>query len=319
LNHSIRLLCTICQTTTLYIQKNELHPCTMLFSTPFGTLFPAFGGGGVMSGVIALGMLVGLVMALTGAGGGVLAVPLLVFTTGLAVQEVAPVGLLAVALAAILGAVLGLRTGDVRYKAALLMGLVGLICSPLGFWTARQVDTQLLGVSFAVVLVWVALNAFRSSKFPAVSEIDAPPEGSKSKCPCIRNPVTGRFIWTWPCATALVASGAVAGFLSGLLGVGGGFVLVPALQRFTNLSVQSVAVTSLAVISMVSTAGVLNSTKAGEFNAEIGIAFAAAAAVGMLAGRLISSKIPQVVLKKSFGVLCLVVAVLMLVRNFGVF
>lgn len=67
-----------------------------------------------MIGTLALGLLVGLVMALTGAGGGVLAVPLLVFTTGLPVQEVSPIGLLAVGLAATLGAVLGLRAGEDR-------------------------------------------------------------------------------------------------------------------------------------------------------------------------------------------------------------
>ncbi len=268
-----------------------------------------------MLGILALGLLIGLIMALTGAGGGVLAVPLLVFSTGLAVQEVAPIGLLAVGLAAMLGAALGLRAGEVRYKAAMLMGTVGLLCSPLGFWTARQVDTRILGLAFAVVLMWVAFNAFRSSKNSLQNAIDAPPEGAKSNCPCIRNPATGRFIWTWPCARALMASGAVAGFLSGLLGVGGGFVLVPALQRFTNLSVQSVTVTSLAVISMVSAVGVLNSAGAGEFNVEIGVTFSAAAAVGMLGGRMISSKLPGPHLKKAFGLMCLVVAVLMIVKN----
>lgn len=268
-----------------------------------------------MLGILALGLLIGLVMALTGAGGGVLAVPMLVFATGLAVQEVSSVGLLAVGLAATLGAILGLRAGEVRYKAAMLMGFVGLLSSPLGFWTARQVDTQTLGLAFALVLVWVAFNAFRTSNNSTLNAIDAPPEGEKSDCPCIRNPLTGRFVWTWPCARALIASGAIAGFLSGLLGVGGGFVLVPALQRFTNLTIQSVTVTSLAVIAIVSTAGVLNSVGTGEFNAEIGITFAAAAAFGMLVGRLISNRLPGAHLKKAFGAMCLVVAVLMVIKN----
>ena len=129
------------------------------------------------------------------------------------------------------------------------------------------------------------------------------------------DPETGRFIWTWPCARALIFSGAVAGFLSGLLGVGGGFVLVPALQRFTNLTVQSITVTSLAVIAIVSTFGVLNSIGAGAFNYEIGITFSAAALTGMLTGRLVSNKLPSAHLKKAFGVMCIVVAALMLIKN----
>lgn len=268
-----------------------------------------------MMGTLALGLLVGLVMALTGAGGGVLAVPLLVFTTGLAVQEVSPIGLLAVGLAATLGAILGLRAGEVRYKAASLMGFVGLLFSPIGFWVAQRVDTQVLGLAFSVVLLWVALNAFRGAANSELNVIDAPPDGEKSNCPCIRNPATGRFIWTWPCARALMFSGAVAGFLSGLLGVGGGFVLVPALQRFTNLTVQSVTVTSLAVIAIVSTFGVLNSVSAGAFNYEIGITFSAAALTGMLGGRMISNKLPGAHLKRAFGAMCIVVSVLMVLKN----
>lgn len=268
-----------------------------------------------MLSILTLGLLIGLVMALTGAGGGVLAVPLLVVSTGLAVQEVSPVGLLAVGLAATLGAALGFRAGQVRYKAAMLMGFIGLIFSPLGFWAARQVDTQILGLVFAMLLVWVAFNAFRGSNNSTSNAIDAPPTGSISSCPCIQNPSTGRFIWTWPCARALIASGAIAGFLSGLLGVGGGFVLVPALQRFTNLTVQSITVTSLAVIAIVSAAGVLNSATSGEFNVDVGVTFAAAAAVGMLGGRLISNRLPGAHLRKAFGAMCLVVAVLMVLKN----
>ena len=268
-----------------------------------------------MLGILALGLLIGLIMALTGAGGGVLAVPLLVFSTGLAVQEVAPIGLLAVGLAATLGAALGLRAGEVRYKAAMLMGFVGLLFSPLGFWIARQVDTRILGLVFATVLVWVAFNAFRGSNNSALNAIDAPPEGAISNCPCVRNPSTGRFIWTWPCARALIVSGAIAGFLSGLLGVGGGFVLVPALQRFTNLTIQSVTVTSLAVIAIVSTFGVINSVTVGVFNFEIGITFSAAALTGMVAGRMVSNRMPSAQLKKAFGAMCVVVSVLMVIKN----
>ena len=269
----------------------------------------------MMIGILALGLLVGLIMALTGAGGGVLAVPLLVFTTGLTVQEISPIGLLAVGLAATLGAVLGLRAGQVRYKAAILMGFVGLLISPLGFWVAGRVDTQILGLAFSAVLLWVAFNAFRGSSDTEMNVIDAPTDSGKSKCPCICNAETGRFIWTWPCARALMFSGAIAGFLSGLLGVGGGFVLVPALQRFTDLTVQSVTVTSLAVIAIVSIFGVLNSVGAGTFNYEIGIVFSAAAITGMMGGRLISNKLPNAHLKKAFGVMCIVVAALMVIKN----
>lgn len=268
-----------------------------------------------MTAIICLGIAVGLVMGLTGAGGGVLAVPLLVFLTGLPVQSVAPIGLLAVSVAAAMAAIIGLKAGQVRYKAAMLMGAVGLAGSPAGFWLAQRTDPKALGLGFALVLVWVAFNAFRTSTATGADSIDAPPEAARSSCPCIQSHVTGRFVWTWPCARALVFSGAAAGFLSGLLGVGGGFVLIPALQRFTNLNNQSVTLTSLAVIAIVSAFGVLNSAGAGVFNYEIGIPFALAAMAGMLTARQVAMKIPAHHLKRTFGLLCLVVAGLMLVRN----
>ena len=71
---------------------------------------------------LLMGAAVGIVLALTGAGGGILAVPLLVFGLHLQMSQAAPVGLLAVGLAASVGALLGLREGVVRYRAALLIG-----------------------------------------------------------------------------------------------------------------------------------------------------------------------------------------------------
>ena len=70
---------------------------------------------------LALGLAVGLILALTCAGGGILAVPLLVFGTHIGMAQAGPIGLLAVGMAACLGAVLGLRAGVVRYRAAVLV------------------------------------------------------------------------------------------------------------------------------------------------------------------------------------------------------
>ncbi|HEX4842857.1 MAG TPA: sulfite exporter TauE/SafE family protein [Limnobacter sp.] len=264
-----------------------------------------------------LGLAIGAVMGLTGAGGGVLAVPLLVYALGMSVQSAAPIGLLAVGLAAVLGAALGLKAGEVRYKAAALMGTVGLLASPVGLWAASLTDTRVLSALFAVVLIWVAYNAFRYRPTQGLVEIDTPQEDIKSTCPCVRNPKTGRFVWTWPCARALAGSGALAGFMSGLLGVGGGFVLVPALQRFTDLTLQSVTVTSLAVIAIVSTFGVINSASGGAFDMQLAFVFSTGAMAGMLTGRALSGRMPIHYLKWSFGLVCLGVAALMVGKAMG--
>jgi len=75
---------------------------------------------------VGLGLIVGIILALTGAGGGLLAVPLLVFGVGLRVSEAVPISLLAIGMAAMLGAGLGLKSGTVRYKAVLLMAETGM-------------------------------------------------------------------------------------------------------------------------------------------------------------------------------------------------
>ena len=76
---------------------------------------------------LGLGVAIGVILALTGAGGGILAVPALVFGVRLGMAQAGPVGLLAVGMAAALGAVLGLRNGTVRYRAALLISLAGMM------------------------------------------------------------------------------------------------------------------------------------------------------------------------------------------------
>jgi uncharacterized membrane protein YfcA len=85
-----------------------------------------------MGASLILGALVGVIMGLTGAGGGILAVPLLVFGLHLTVASAAPLGLLAVGIAAAMGAAVGLRAGVVRYRAALLIALTGIVFNPLG-------------------------------------------------------------------------------------------------------------------------------------------------------------------------------------------
>ncbi|WP_312151358.1 sulfite exporter TauE/SafE family protein, partial [Pseudomonas sp.] len=105
-----------------------------------------------------LGTIIGAVLALTGAGGGILAVPLLVFGLGLTMVEAAPVGLLAVGLAAAVGAVLGLRQGLVRYRAALFIAVIGIVAAPFGLMLAHSLPNTPLALVFAVVLVYACLR-----------------------------------------------------------------------------------------------------------------------------------------------------------------
>lgn len=261
--------------------------------------------------VLALGLAVGVILALTGAGGGILAVPLLVFGIQMSVAQAGPIGLLAVGMAAALGAVLGLREGIVRYRAAMLIAASGMLLSPLGLWLAHRLDNRWLSVLFALILLLVAFRTFRqATRTPAAGAAHVP-----SPHPCKRDAATGRFIWTNSCARALALSGTVAGLLSGLLGVGGGFVMVPALQRYTDLAMRSVVATSLAVIALVSVTGVVTSAATGGMAWSVALPFSAGALAGMLGGRMVSARLAGPHLQIGFALVSAAVAVGMIVKS----
>ncbi len=261
----------------------------------------------------ALGAVVGLLLALTGAGGGILAVPLLVFALHLGVAAAAPVGLLAVGLAAAMSATLGLRDGIVRYRAALLMGGLAMVLAPLGVLAAQRVPNTPLTIAFAAVLAVAAWRMWQRARHAA----DGHDGVTRAALPCVLDARDGRLVWTRPCAQALAFTGVVAGVLSGLLGVGGGFVIVPALTRFTELSARSVVATSLAVIALASVGGVGAAAWHGAIAWDIALPFAIGSVAASLLARLIATHVAGPRLQQGFAIVSAGVALLLLVRGLG--
>lgn len=258
-----------------------------------------------------LGLAVGFVLALTGAGGAIIAVPLLVFGLHLTMAQAAPVGLLAVAVAAGLGALLGWRAKVLRYRAAAVMAAAGLLASPAGLWLGQRLPNAPLTVLFAVVLAavaWRTLNlATRELRGEAVNRPAAPP--------CRLDPSEGRLHWNLPCARALLAAGGAAGFLSGLLGVGGGFVLVPTLLAFTDLPMKAVLATTMGVLALVSAGVVFHAGVSGQVPWAIALPFAGGAVAGLLGGRLFAGRLSGPRLQQGFAILSMLIAAAMLIRT----
>ncbi|MGH2420640.1 sulfite exporter TauE/SafE family protein [Pseudomonas sp. C 49-2] len=259
-----------------------------------------------------LGLLMGLVMGLTGAGGGILGVPALVLGLGLSMTQAAPVSLLAVGAAAAVGAVDGLRHGLVRYRAALLIALLGALFSPVGVFLAHQLPEALLMGLFSGLMVLVAWRMLqREKREDGPSGHGTASWGQKN---CMLDQQTGRFAWTAKCSATLAALGAVTGAVSGLLGVGGGFLIVPAFKQLTDVQMRGIVATSLMVISLLSLVGVAGAFHAGVRIESVGWVFIGASIVGMLAGRRLCSVIPARTLQMGFASLCVLVAVGMLVK-----
>ena len=267
-----------------------------------------------MTGIsLALGAIVGLILALTGAGGGILAVPLLVFGLRLSIMQAAPVGLIAVGAASALGAALGIREGLVRYRAAALIGLIGMVIAPVGVLLAGIIPNNPLTIAFACLLFYIAARMWLQASRAGHGTI----QPTRSDMPCVLNPVEGRLAWTMPCARALAATGAASGMLSGLLGVGGGFVIVPALSRFTNLTTRSILATSLAVIALVSIGGVTAAAMQGAILWGIAIPFAIGAVASLLVGRQIAARVAGPRLQQAFAITSALVSLLLLARGMG--
>lgn len=256
-----------------------------------------------------LGVLVGAVLGLTGAGGGILAVPALVFGLGWSMQQAAPVALIAVAAGAALGAADGLRLGLVRYRAAALISVVGIAVTSLGVTAAHAVPQRVLLALFAAVMVVVAVRLLRRNGEPGVDDLHTESRLGRLHAD------TGRFVWNGPTTGVLIGIGALTGFMTGLLGVGGGFVIVPLLRRFTALTMHGIVATSLLVIAIVGVGGVATALLHGaQMPAVPTLLFTAATAVGMLGGRNASRRLSARHVQLGFATVLLIVAVALLAK-----
>ena len=226
----------------------------------------------------ALGAFVGLLLGLTGAGGGIVSVPLLVFGLHMPVSEAGPIGLVAIGLSTSIGALHGLKEKQLRYKAAIFMSLFGLLFSPFGLWLAQKLPNTPLLVLFALVLLYVSARMWMQAR-------------------------------TMPCARALMFAGAIAGLLSGLLGVGGGFIIVPSLKKFTDLPMKAIIATSLGVLALVSAGGAFISLASGTLNLPIAIPFALGALGGIFIGKALEKRLSGARVQQIFSAFTLLVAI----------
>lgn len=267
-----------------------------------------------MLGSALLGLAIGAVMGLSGAGGGIFAVPALVLALGMEQRAAGAVALLAVGAAAALGAVQGLRQGIVRYRAALLMAGAGALSAPWGLYLAQRLAPQWLAALFAVVMLAVALRMLLSAQ--EQQHFTTTAQAAQAKV-CQVSQQTGRFAWNPKTFATLALVGAVAGLFSGLLGVGGGFIIVPALAYVSNLRMQSIVATSLLIIALLSSVTVSMALVQGLSVDASGATFTAAAMLGMLGGRKLSQRMSAALLHRLFAMACVLVAALMVQRALG--
>lgn len=237
----------------------------------------------------AFGLIVGGLLGLVGGGGSILAVPALVYGVGLPLAAAIPTSLVVVGASSAVAVLPRLR--GVNWRLALIIGAAGTATAYLGAYVNRLLDPKILLLAFAAIMVLAGIRMMLPSKTT----------GGSCALP------GGGVHWR-SCLPKAIATGAVVGFLTGLLGVGGGFLIVPALTLVLGLPMAATVGTSLVIIVINSVAGF--AAHLGDLQLDWGItaAFAGAAMLASLfAGRL-GTNIPDRVLKRSFGVLVLLVA-----------
>lgn len=233
---------------------------------------------------LILGALVGAVLGLTGAGGGILAVPALVVGMGWPMQQASPVALIAVAGSAAIGAIEAFRRGLVRYRAALLMTITGVPVTALGAHLAHELPQRFLIECFAGVMLLVAFRLLNQAMGRKASG-----ETTSPLCVGRMDPDTGRLSWNWSTGAALAGTGALTGLMTGLLGVGGGFVIVPMLRKLTDVPMHGIVATSLMVIALVGSGGIVSTIHAGVSPPVVlTLLFSITTAAGMIVGRFAS-------------------------------
>jgi len=251
---------------------------------------------------LALAGLIGLSLGLLGGGGSILTVPVLVYLLGFGAKEAIAMSLAVVGATSLVGAVGHWRSGHVNVRVALLFGGVAMVGTYLGARLAVFVSGGVqLGLFGAVMLV-AAVFMLRPD-----DEAGAPSSSRTA------DTAAGALGGLSP--GLVVVEGLAVGVLTGLVGVGGGFLIVPALVLLGGLPMKEAVGTSLLIIAMKSATGFYGYL--GQVPVDWGFmaTFTAAAVVGILAGAYLVRFVSQTQLKRAFAALLLVMGSTILWQN----
>lgn len=281
----------------------------------------------MIAGAIGLGLLIGLSLGALGGGGSILTVPALVYILGMSAQEATTASLVIVGVTAAAGSIGHARSGNTRWGAGMLLAAVGVPASLLGTALNRQVDPDVLLLSFAALMLIAAVGMLvrsrkssRGASPPATgpSEPDGEPAAGGGTLTATRartRPAHAkRSRGRVGHAVRLLAAGLGIGFLTGFLGVGGGFIVVPVLVVLLSTPMPVAVGTSLLVISLNSAVALAARAGNGGFDWDVIVPFTAAAVAGSVAGKRLADRINPNKLTVAFAVLLVAVAVYVAVR-----
>lgn len=234
---------------------------------------------------VGLAVLVGVALGLLGGGGSILTVPLLAYVAGMDAKQAIATSLLVVGTTSAVAAVSHARAGRVQWRTGLIFGVAGMVGAFGGGLLARFIPGSVLLIGFAVMMIGTAIAMLRGRK-------DVGPADAHHRIPMPK----------------VVAEGLVVGLVTGLVGAGGGFLVVPALALMGGLPMPIAVGTSLVVIAMKSFAGFAGYLSSVAIDWRIAGMVTAAAVLGALVGARLTALVDPDSLRKAFGWFVLVMS-----------
>ncbi len=274
-----------------------------------------------------LGLVIGVVIGGLGGGGGVLAIPVLVYVIGQTAQDATTGSLVVVGVTAVVGALARVRAGLVRWRTGIAFGVLGIPAAALGSLLNQRVPAPVLLLSFAALTVIAALAMIIDSGRRGAGAESADPAGptgrnsaderagartrtsSARRGAGVRTTSVARAAPAVGTVVKIVLGGVAVGFLTGFLGVGGGFLIIPVLVIALRMPMTYAVGTSLLIIAINSAAALATRAGVAQFDWPVLVPFTVAAVGASFAGKLVADRCSGRTLSRAFAVLLLVVGV----------
>jgi uncharacterized protein len=270
-----------------------------------------------MIAAAALGLVVGLVVGGLGGGGGVLTVPALVYLLGQNAQDATTGSIVIVGVTAVAGTLTRLR-GGIDWRTGLVFGVLGIPAAYLGTHLNRHVDPPVLLLAFAATTLLAAtamlLDARRCDD-PGPRPDAAPTPSAGTGTSLLVAPPAAPVRHGLHTALTVTGWGLAIGFLTGFLGVGGGFLAVPALVIALRMPISRAVGTSLLIIALNAVSSLVSRLGTPTFDWPVIIPFAVAAVLSSMAAKPLADRLSGTTLSRAFAVLLLAVGAFVAVQS----
>ena len=247
---------------------------------------------GTLIAVLILAIAIGLSLGLLGGGGSILTVPLLTYVAGMDPKEAIAASLFVVGVTSVVSVLPHARLGNVQWRTGLIFGAASMAGAFLGGLLGGFIPGVVLMIAFALMMIATAAAMLRGRKKSAGGE-------EKKTLPLGK----------------IILEGLAVGMVTGLVGAGGGFLVVPALALLGGLAMPVAVGTSLLVIAMKSFAGLAGYLTSVSIDWPLVLAVTAMAVVGALIGSRLTKVVPEQALRKGFGVFVLIMGFVVLAQE----